>query len=367
MKVKCNRPALHEAVQLAASIVPTRTPKPVLQCAKFEVDQQEQLLNITATDSEITINYQVSQVQVESGGGMVIPTDYLAGILHESNDETIDLELTGSTCQVTGKDSSFHIYGFDVEDYPVAQVTVPEDTLEIQAGVLRRMIHMTVFAAARESSRYAINGVLWERRGKKLRMVATDGRRLAQIDGLLVSGGSEEQQSVIVPVKALLVVEKILRDPEEKVKVGVTDSQVVISTSLVKVAANLVQGRFPKYADVVPKECQTVLTLPVEELRSGVRRASLLATESTKGILMEFTEGQLCLSSSAPESGDAKIEMPIKYTGEKLSIGFNPQYILEVLRVVDVPEVVFELTDGSKPGLLRAGKDFLYVLMPVSV
>jgi len=367
MKVKCNRPALHEAIQLASSIVPLRTPKPILQCAKIQADQQKQIVTVTATDGEITIRCTIPQVQVETAGSTVVPADRMAAILHDSSDETVELELTDATCQVVGKDSRFRIYGHDPDDYPVIQITPQEQMLQMQAGVLKRMIHLTSFAAAKESTRYAINGVLWERHGKKLRMVATDGRRLAKVDGLMTTAPGDDEQMAVVPGKTMQVVERILNDPEEKTQIGFMDNQIYICTTTVQVISNLVQGRFPKYTDVIPENCERKIKVEAELLHSGVRRAALLASEQSKGILLSFTEDSLCLSSSTPEAGDAEVKMPVSYKGEAFDVGFNPQYMLEALRVIEEPEVILEFIDASKPGVIRAGKDFLYVLMPVSV
>jgi len=367
MKIKCNRAALYEAAQLASSIIPLRTPKEILRCAKLVADKDAQTLHIIATDNEVTINYQVSQVQVETGGSLVLPADRIAAILHESIDDTISLELTGSTCLVTSKDSRFNIYGFDSEDFPVIEVPTPQEAIGIQAKVLHRMIHMTSFAAAKENTRYAINGVLWEQNGKKLRMVATDGRRLARIDGRLATVGEQSEQIAIVPVKAMGLIERILYDPDENISVSFLENKVVVTTANVKIMANLVQGRFPKYSDVVPSGCDKTAKMDTEPLHSCIRRAALLTNESSKGIKMEFTKDLLDVSSSTPETGDAEAKMTIKYDGEDFTIGFNPQYVLDLLRIVEAPEVVGEFIANDKPGMFKVNKDFLYVIMPVEV
>ncbi|MBI9016072.1 MAG: DNA polymerase III subunit beta [Phycisphaerae bacterium] len=366
MKLKCSRSALNEAIQLASSIVPTRTPKPVLQCAKLVADQENQSLRVIATDNEVTIDYTLSGVLVEVGGTMVLPADRMGRILHETKDENIDLELIESTCHVTGQDSEYNIYGYDPDDFPVIEIEEQENVLEIEASVLKKMIHMSAFSAARESSRYAINGVLWELSGKKLRMVATDGRRLAQIDGGL-SVAIAQDQTAIVPVKAMAVIERVLTEPMEKVRISIENNQIVVRTEKVKFSANLVQGRFPKYTDVIPTGCDIKAHMQKESFLSAVRRAALLTNEHTNGIVLSYSSDNLCLSSSTPEAGDAEINMPIAFDGPDMKIGFNPQYILEALKVIDTPEIVMEFAGENKPGVLRSGKDFLYVLMPVTV
>jgi len=367
MKVKCNRAALYEAIQLASSIVPARTPKPVLQCAKLWAGQPEGKLTVIATDGELTIRYVVGQVQVEKSGAAVVAADRLAAILHETTDETVDLAVKDTTCEVRGKDSIFRIYGQDPEDFPVIDQAKAEAAFSVKAEQLKRMIHLTAFAAARENTRYAINGVLWEQTGKKLRMVATDGRRLALADGEVSPGKKDAQNTAIVPLKALALLERLLHDGEEKLEIGFSGSQLVATTPLAEVSSTLAQGRFPKYTEVIPTGADKKAQVDAEAFRSAVRRAALLTNDQSRGILLAFEGETVCLSSSTPEAGDAEITMKASYEGAPLKIGFNPQYLLDMLRVISEAEVVCEFSDGSKPGLLRAGKDFSYVLMPVTV
>lgn len=366
MNVKCNRAALAETLQLASSIVPIRTPKPVLECAKLEA-LPGNIFTVTATDNELSVKYLVSSVEVVEPGVAVLPAERIASIVRESTGDTITLEVKDATCEVKGHDSFFHVYGHDPNDFPELRAWEGEVMFGVNAGVLRRMIHRSAFAAARENTRYAINGVLWEVSGKKLRMVATDGRRLAQVDGDVESVKKSEQTSAIVPVKTMQAMEKILTDADEKVEIGFTANQFGMSSSRAELCSNLIQGRFPKYSDVIPSGCKCKAQIEVEHFRSAVRQAALLATEQSNGVLLEFDNNELCIRSSTPEAGDAEVTLAVKYEGEALKIGFNPQYLLELFRVIDEPEVVAEFEDGARPGLIRIGKDFLYVLMPVTV
>lgn len=367
MKITCNRAALHEAVQLASSIVPARTPKPILQCAKLQANQDDKTLNVLATDGDISIEFRISQVEVVSAGATVVPADRLAAILHESTDDTLSLEVTDASCVILGKDSRFVIHGQAAEDFPAFPAPEQGERMKIKASLLKRLIHMTVFAAARENTRYAINGVLWEQEGKKLRLVATDGRRLAMISGQLTAATKEDGGAAVVPIKTMGVLERILSDPDEQIEVGFHHNQIVVGSARVQLTGNLGQGRFPKYADVLPTGCNKKAQISTEALRSAVRRAALLTNENSRGVALAFGAERLRISSSTPEAGDAEVNMDIKYEGEELTIGFNPQYILEALRVIDEPEIVFEFVEAAKPGIIKAGRDFLYVLMPVTV
>ena len=367
MKLKCNRAALHEAVQLASSIVPTRSTKPILSCALFTADQEMQTLAVSATDNEMTIICTVEQVQVEEGGEMVIPAARTASILFECSEENLELSWQGNICLIRGKNKSkFDIYGDDAEQFPAIDIELSDECNEIEAAVLKRMIKMTTFAAAKESSRYALNGILWELKGKDLLMVATDGRRLAKIEGKLISS-VEEEKSVIVPVGAMQILEKVLDNPEEKVKVFLEENKVIFATERMKLSSNLVQGRFPRYSDVIPSGCDKKAVLNVAEFASGIRQVATMTNDTTRGMALEFTKGRLELTSSTPEAGDAEFNMEIDYDGPELKMGFNPFYILDVLKNAGVDTISLDMQDANKPGVIRIGSDFLYVIMPVAL
>ena len=366
MNVTCNRSALFEAVQLASSIVPTRSPKPVLQCTRIGVDQTKKLLTVIASDDEITIECKIAQVEIAQEGVTVLPADRVTGILRESNDESIRLEASESACEIIGMDSRFKVLGQRPDDFPVFEFKKARDGFKVKAQQLKAMIHQVSFAASRESSRYALNGVLWEKKGKQLRMVATDGRRLAQVDGEVESGGDDER-TAIVPIKVMTLLERIVSDPDEVFEISFSSNQAMIFTSNVSLMSTLVQGRFPKYEDVIPTDCDKKIPLNVDAFQSAVRRAALLTNEQSRGVAFQFSQGKLRFSSSTPEMGEAEINLPVQYDREESQIGFNPQYLLEMLRVVESEEVDFEFRDGKRPGLLRDGKRFLYVVMPVTV
>jgi len=337
-----------------------------LQCAKLHTADGH--LIVAATDNEITIHYHVRQVESVEEGATVVPADRLTAILRESNDDIVLLEVDDTTCQVIGKDSRFRIYGHDPEDYPVTDMSIKDGGFKVKAGELRRVISQVVFAAARESTRYAINGILWEPQGKKLRLVATDGRRLAQVEGDLIGSGVKEgASSAIVPVKTMQLIERMLHDAEETVEIVLGENQLKLVTAQAEMTSNLVQGRFPKYSDVIPTGADKKITVNAAALQSAVKRAALLINEQSRGVKLTFADETLTLSSSTPEAGDAEIRMPVEYKGEEFSIGFNPNYILEMLRIVEEDETLWEFTESGKPGLIRVGRHFLYVIMPVTV
>ena len=364
MKVQINRQELAEALAAIGNVAPTRTPKPILKCVLIDAGADHCLL--AATDLEIGIRFTVAQVEVEDQGRVVLPADKLGEIVRESGDEVIRVESEETVCHVRGEGAHFEIYTRDPADFPPVAEMDGEPDFEVDAGLLRRMAEWTVFAAARENTRYAINGVLWEKDGQTLSLVATDGRRLSLARGTVATGNGPNMES-IVPVKAMTLFQRVLGDGDSRVAVKLTGNQMIVRSSRATISTGLVEGQFPKYQDVIPTDCDRSVTLRTAEFFSAVRRAALLTNEESKGIRLSFQPGMLTLASRAPSEGEATIDVPIDYTDTGLEIGFNPHFLIEALRTVHSEEVTFDLKDSNRPGLLKGAPDFLYVVMPVNL
>ena len=242
-------------------------------------------------------------------------------------------------------------------DFPATPAFDGEPDFSISAADLHRLIAQTLFATARENSRYAINGVLIERTGNKLAVVATDGHRLALAKGTC-QANDDETRSCIVPVKALNLLLRLFDDAEQTVQVKVSDNQALFKTDDAVLVTNLVEGNFPPYNDVIPKDGDKKATLPTDQFISAIRRTALLTNEESKGVRMSFAEGGLTLSSRAPEMGEAEVTVELaEYTGEAVEIGFNPAYLIDALKVVDDSQVVLDLKSPNKPGVMRTGAE----------
>ena len=364
MKMTVDRSALEIGLAIASAVVPTRTPKPVLECVRLDVGADA--VELTATDDVLGIRYTVSQAQVSEPGKLLLNAGKLTQIVRASTDETLAFETDGESCHIRGRDSHFEVYSQDPDDFPPVAALEGDGDLQLPAGVLADLIGKTIYSAARENTRYAINGLLWEKEGNKLKLVGTDGRRLA-LASRVVNKGVGEDRRAIIPIRALRVAQHLLTDPEATVTARLTDNQFQMRVGCAHLSSVLVEGNFPRYQDVIPKDCDLKLELPVEEFASAVRRAALLTDQDSKGIRLAFSEGELVLTSRAAEHGAATIRMPINYTDRALEIGFNPVYLGDALNVVGVDTVTLEMKEATRPGLLRAGPDFTYAIMPVSL
>ncbi|HNB59966.1 MAG TPA: DNA polymerase III subunit beta [Phycisphaerales bacterium] len=416
MKVICDRGALLDAVNLVAAVVPSRSPTPALSCVKLVATKgpgQPGLLTLSATDAETSLHIALSAVDVQKPGQVAVPADKLRAIIAaEDGEATLTLETDGGTaelCHIKGQNAHFRVFGFPAADFPpmpdfaatVAGAAGAEPAKSVfsqQAGTLLDLVSKTIFATARETSRYAINGVMLKREGKKLEMVATDGRRLALCKSN-ITGATKDSAggavTCIVPTKALNILAKLVRDDEDIVRIAVTDSRIffafedAVSSAAGKgekgdkaggagggspravLTSSLVEGTFPPYEDVIPRDQDKKITASRDLLGSAVRKAAVLTNEESRGVRMSFSKDnkQLKLSSRAPEMGESEISVDLEgYEGEDIEISFNPTFIADVLKVVPDPEVIVELKAPNKPGLIKTpGGEFVYVVMPVNL
>lgn len=391
MKVICDRAALMEGINLVSGAVAGRTPRLQLTCVKLTATKASGVgeLILSATDAEVALKLSLSQVDVQTPGEALIPADKLRQIVSaEDSEPTLTLEVDGDAMTIRGRDAFFKVFGYPSAEFPPipdfqtavngnAEIGKAKAVMTHPAGSLSTLVARTLFATAKENSRYAINGVLLKRDGKRLEMVATDGRRLALARANLATSEKDAKAiACIIPVKALGMLQKLIRDHEEPVQIAVTDNQVLFSFGTAAspgravLISNLVEGTFPPYEDVIPKDQDKKVTFDRDVLGSAVRRAALLTNEESRGVKLAFSpkNKQVELSSRAPEMGEANVKADLtSYEGEAVEIGFNPMFISDALRVITDPEVIMELKAPNKPGLIKSGSDFLYVVMPVNL
>ncbi len=365
MKLRFNRQEMGDALGAVCSVAAARTPKEILRCVRLEA--QSDVLLLSATDLELSLRVAVTQVEVDTPGTTLVVADTLSKIVHECGDELLSFEVIKNSLHIRGAGSHFQIVMQEAAEFPAVPEMEGDPDFAIEHERLRRLIELTSFAAARESTRYAINGVLWVLKGEKLTLAATDGRRLAVAHGELLAGSEPTDAVAIVPSKALSLLGHLSADSDARVGIKISTNQVLFDTGRALVGSALVEGQFPKYEDVIPSDCDQVATLNTAEFLSALKQAALLTNEESKGVRFSFAEGQLTLSSRAPEQGEATVSLPIEYRGAAIDIGFNPVFLLDMLRIVHAEKITFAVKEANRPGLIRLGDDFVYVVMPVNL
>ncbi len=363
MKIKCQTASLHNAFQLAGSVVQQRPTRPIL--ADVLLCASEGRIELQATDLEIGIRLEVVGGEITEEGNVALPQARVASILRETAEETAEIRTDEGHCVITTSDSEFRLPTEVAEEFPELPTFDEAKSYDFDRKDFVEMVTKTSFAAHKGKHRYALNGVLIVVKPSKVEMVATDGRRLAHIERKMKSPAGTSE-SIIVPTKALDEIIKVLADDDEKIRVNIGENQVVAKTLHAVVSSRLVEGHFPPYDSVIPKDHEKKVDLEKERFHSAVRRAALLTSQDSSSVTLCFAKNGLQVRSSAPETGEAKVVLPIEYGGGEVEISFNPEFLTEFLRVLEDETVRLEFRDGSSAGLFRAGKDFLYVVMPVS-
>lgn len=374
MKVKFNRAALAEALATVGTVIPARTAKPILQGLKIEAQKDKAYLS--ATDFETGITWLITQVQVEEKGEVVIPAERFAAIVRESVDEVLEMKTAdsprgeaGGACHVRGSDSHFTIFTHPSDQYPQVPGFDGQSQLKVSLQKLQEAVEHCLFATAKENTRYALSGILWEATGKKLTLVGTDGRRLARYRLTLGSEADKklEAEKIIVSAKAMSLLGRIAAGEKDEAAVRFVDNRIIMTCGCAVISSTLVEGNFPKYEDIIPTDYKNKIELNTAATLSAVRRAALLTNEDSKGVKLALGKKSLVFTSRAPEMGDAEIAMEVDYKGEPMEIGFNPQFLIDVLKIIKEDSFELQLGQADRPGLIKSGNNYLYIVMPVSL
>jgi DNA polymerase-3 subunit beta len=368
MKVTCDRESLLAAFQTASAVVPSRSPKPILQNIKLEVSDTGAIL--LATDLEIGIRLQVPGIQVQTAGSAILPLGRFGSILRESSDATLQLESDGKATLVRGERSEFKLPAENPQEFPAVADFNEKSFHELSARALRELIKRTIFATDNESSRYALGGVLLEMAADKITGVGTDGRRLAKMEVPAQSqGGHQSGDSMtIVPSKAMQLLERALTDADAEVQVAARANEILVRSPRATIYSRLVEGRFPKWRDVFPQRTGTLkIDLTVGPFYSAVRQAAIVTSDESRGVDFNFEGGMLVLSGRAAEVGQSRVELPIAYDGPSVSISLDPRYVNDFLRVLDPEKVIsIEIKDAESAAVCTTDDGYGYVIMPLA-
>jgi DNA polymerase-3 subunit beta len=367
MKALCNRESLLAAFQLASAAIPTRDVKPILKNLKAIAEDDR--CTLMATDLELGIRLELRGLKVEQGGEAILPASRLLAILRESQDEELTIEADSNSCKVLGASLEFDMPSEDPGSFPDLPTFNEDKYHEITAGSLREMIRRTGFAAAQESARYSMTGVLWELEDSNVRLVATDGRRLAMMtgSGTAQGGHSTKGQTPVVPTKAMALLERNLADDSEVVRVSLRANEALFKTDRAMISSRLVEGRYPDYRQVFPKKQTTKIPIQAGSLLAAVKQAAIMTDDETRRVDFSFAKKKLTLQAKGATTGRSKVDMPLDYDGKPLVIGFNPAFLIDMLRVLPSEmELSLELVDPSTPVLLKAGSDYSYLVMPLT-
>ncbi len=336
MKLTITREQLQEGLVAVAASVPAKTTLPILSNILLEATKDG--IRLSGTDLDISVSTTVS-ASIDQEGAITLPARKLVEIVRELPSAAIRLTASGEQ-RVTiecGR-SKFKLLGLPREEFPAFPSVKFEGGWRTSSKELQKLIGHVAFAASTEESRPILNGVLWELRPERMRMVATNGHRLARMDVPTTEAGGASQADLIVPPKALEQIRRLF-DTDETVEIARSENHLGFRTSVTQIFTRLIEGPYPNYEQVIPRENDKVATADKSALTAALRRMSIVASDQTHRIRMAFANGSCKLSVQTPDLGEAQEELNVSYEGDPLEIGFNAAYLLEILKYIPTDEV----------------------------
>jgi DNA polymerase-3 subunit beta len=359
---------LKKALHRSLGIVERKTTMPIL--ANVLLNAGKGGVTVTAFDLDIGIVSEHA-AEVQKPGAVTVSAKYLFDIVQNLPEPQVSLKkLANNYVDISSGPVHFKIVGMAPEEYPKLPKEESAPLVQVNGATVLEMIKKTAFAISSDETRYILNGVFFEPRADgKVRMVATDGHRLALVEREM-EGDFKLKSGVIIPRKGLFELKRLLDEaPEAECHLGFAENSALFKKPGLTMVMRLIDGQFPEYQRVIPKEGEKQVAVPKVRFLEGLKRIALLSADKSNAIRVMLSDNQLRISSHNPDLGEAKDDVDVAYRGGNFTIGFNAKYIIDVLGVLEQDEVVFELGDEHSPGVLHAPGDrsFTAVVMPMRV
>ncbi len=363
MKIVANRDKLHRGLQRLSGVVGTSAQQPIYRHVKIETIDEG--LCLSATDLEVGLALTVEDVQIEKSGAVLLPHDRISPVLGATPDEQVELSEDDGAVVILTENSRFRLLGEDPSEFSPLPELPGDGVVEVDPEILTYMVRRTVFSTADEKGRYALHGVLCVI-GKEntIELVAADGARLAHVRKKASNPDGIETE-FIISREGLEQLAHLADYGTGPVRFGTDEGRLVARNDAGRLVCQLVEGQFPNFREVIPSESKISVQLATRELLSAVRRASYMTTEETQVVDFAFDKDILTITAESPDVGQAELKMPIEYEGEQAEISFNPEFLQEMLAVVERESVKIRFTDRRSPCVIKCGLDYTYVVSPV--
>jgi len=362
MKIKILKQTFLKNIQHVQNIISSKNSLPILSNILIEAEKNKVVL--TSTDLDIGIS-SVLETEIEEEGAITVPAKRFNDIIKELPDEDISIStMKNNSMVIKCSKCFFKIIGLPKEEFPKLPEFKDEPNIIIKQSVLKNMIGMTHFSMSHDDTRYVLNGSLFLFKDKKLTIVTTDGKRLSLIKKDIEKDGLNKV--VIIPSKTIYELNRILGD-EGDVKIIFSENQVKFDLKNITIISRLIEGDFPNYEQVVPKEPQEKIMIQRNQFLDGIKRAALFTTQDSQSVKFEILKNKIVVSKSSPNIGEVREEMDTIYKGHEITVGFNPNYIMDVLKVIPLDEIALEVFGPDKPAVIRIEDWFLYLALPMQL
>ncbi len=363
MKLSASRETILKPLQSVIGVVERRQTMPIL--GNLLLVAQENSLCVTATDLEVELLAEI-EVEVESPGEITVPGRKLHDICRALPDGVkVEFAVSGDRAILKAARSRFTLSTLRAADFPTVDEITAQQNIKVDRLVFRKLLEKTHFSMAQQDVRYYLNGLLFETEGQTLRAVATDGHRLA-LSEIELSEAAERNEQIILPRKGVLELQRLL-DGDGDVEITLGANHVRVQLDGIRFTSKLIDGRFPEYDRVVPKDIESVITADRSLLRHALQRAAILSNEKYRGVRLDVSENSLTIQANNPEQEEAEEALEVDYSGQAMEIGFNVNYLLDALGAVDEDQVQLGLSDANSSCLITgpATENTKFVVMPM--
>ncbi|WP_251358545.1 DNA polymerase III subunit beta [Kangiella sp. TOML190] len=365
MRFSIHREQLLNPLQLISGAVEKRQTLPILSNVLLVVDDSK--LSLTATDLELELKTEVMLEGDFEPGEITVPARKLLDIVKSfASEELIQLNMGESRLTLKTPSSRFSLSTMPATEFPNVEETASLVNLQLQQTLLKGLIEKTQFAMAQQDVRYYLNGMLFEFDNNQLTTVATDGHRLA-LSREPAEVDAEDKVSAIIPRKGVMELARLLDHSDELVSIALGSNHIKVTNSDYSFTSKLVDGRFPEYNKVLPRNGDKVVMVDRELIKDSLSRASILCNEKFRGVRFMLSNDQVRLHANNPEQEEAEVEFSVDYQGTDLEIGFNVGYMIDVMNTIKTPQVKMTFIDANSSSLIEEvdGGESLYVVMPM--
>ncbi len=360
MKIKIDKEGFANAIQIVQNVVSTKSALPIL--ANMLLTAQDNSLKLITTDLDIGISC-VIPVDIQEPGAITVPTKRFGDIIRELPGESaVITSKKNNMITIETESCQFKIMGLPAEEFPKLPEFKDREIIKLEQSDLKEMLRLTSFAVSADESRYVLNGILLNIQNSNLVLVATDGKRLA-ITNKKLPNPTDKDINIIIPIKTVQELNRNLQgDGELSLMIG--QNQVMFDLGNILIISRLIEGEFPDYRQVIPPVSEYKMRINREEFLLAIKRAALLTTPDYQAVKLEVFKDKLVVSKSTPDIGESSEIVPMEYKGKEVAIGFNPSYLIDVLKNLDSELIDLELMDGEKPGVIRSDK-YVYIVLPM--
>ena len=360
MKLSVNKEVLVKGIQTVQNIITQKSNLPILSYLLLETNDDS--IRLITTDLDIGIIHKIP-AHIEESGNIILPAKKFGDIVKEFPEETISINTKkNNLTTIESKQCQFKLMGLPYEEFPKLPKFTNQEVIKLNQDALKEILSLVAFAVSYDETRYILNGILCQIKKESISLIATDGKRLACYQKKLSQGVNQPTQ-MIIPIKTIHELNRNLTE-EGEILLGIGKNQVLFDLGNTQIISRLIEGEFPDYKQVIPPASPNKIKIDREQCLLATRRAALLSTPDYQAIKLEVHSDRLVISKSTPNIGESREELPCEYNGKDMIIGFNPNYLIDVLKNLTEQTIELEVTDSEKPGVIRTN-GYIYIVLPM--